>query len=208
MKDRSVCAEFLFDEMGLIDDRIICEAAAFSPAPAKKRFLPLKIAFAAALSTVLTFALVAVLFAGIRKRIIPSIVSSYDPLTTALGEYRNFDGYDVVATAEQIDLFDGTAKLIWQYSDQSSYCVLDLKAGQMSDIQRNLGYGKDFSGESKVGCQVWIADGDGATVSPYLKKSDGNVGYGTLISYSPEIVPSSSMTEIISQIIEAGENKI
>ena len=39
--------------------------------------------------------------------------------------------------------------------------------------------------------QVWIALGDGRIISPCLKESNGNVAFGTLFDYDPEVEPSA-----------------
>ena len=52
-----------------------------------------------------------------------------------------------------------------------------------------------------VEVKVWLSYGDGTVVSPYLKHTRGNTGYGTLFDYSAEVEPSEKLTSTIHKLL-------
>ena len=48
----------------------------------------------------------------------------------------------------------------------------------------------------------WICFGDGLVYTPYLKSSDGNIGYGEIFDYEQELEPSKDFAHLIRDIIE------
>ncbi|MBQ5633870.1 MAG: hypothetical protein IIV11_03205 [Clostridia bacterium] len=114
-------------------------------------------------------------------------------------------------TFERDMLFDGSTKLIWKYSDEESYRVCTISsASDTKSIQRALEHKKDFSEVSEPAVDsidgFWICFGDGLVYTPYLKSSDGNVGYGELFDYEQELEPSKSFATFISEIIKKESN--
>ena len=104
-----------------------------------------------------------------------------------------------VADASEIDFFNG-AYLIWQ-SKSGGYCLKKLPDYSLRRLTSNIGgmaVGDDE--EITLGTKVWISCGDGTVISPYLKASAGNIGYGELFNYEPEIIPSKSFNSCVSNL--------
>ena len=59
------------------------------------------------------------------------------------------------------------------------------------------------SGGEDAAVSVWINYGDGRVVTPYLKDTEGNVGYGTLFDYEPEIVPTKDMSKFVNSLVSS-----
>ena len=109
--------------------------------------------------------------------------------------------YESLSFDSTPDLFDGEPRLIWETADGQLYGVT-LSAAELDHLDRESGRGDkigDLSLEAEV--KVWISYGNGLVISPYLEDTPGNVGYGELFDYLPEIIPSSAVTGRIQTII-------
>ena len=126
-------------------------------------------------------------------------------------ESVKFSSEGFSTTFERDMLFDGSTKLIWKYSDEESYRVCTISsASDTKSIRRALEHKKDFSEVSEPAVDsidgFWICFGDGLVYTPYLKSSDGNVGYGELFDYEQELEPSKSFATFIREIIKKESN--
>ena len=135
------------------------------------------------------------------------------PITTLEDtlESVRYSSEELKSPFERDMLFDGSTKLIWKYSDEESYRVCTISsASDTKSIQRALEHKKDFSEVSEPAVDsidgFWICFGDGLVYTPYLKSSDGNVGYGELFDYEQELEPSKSFATFISEIIKKESN--
>lgn len=135
------------------------------------------------------------------------------PITTLEDtlESVKFSSEGFSTTFERDMLFDGSTKLIWKYSDEESYRVCTISSAlDTKSIQRALEHKKDFSEVSEPAVDsidgFWICFGDGLVYTPYLKSSDGNVGYGELFDYEQELEPSKSFATFIREIIKKESN--
>lgn len=110
-------------------------------------------------------------------------------------EYRTY-------SEDEIDLFDGKVTLIWKYADRDGYCKKTFSEAQRRKLVSNIGKGTVTGNTSqKTECYVWVSFGDGTVVSPCLSESSGNIGYGTLFEYEPEIEPSADITSYIRTLL-------
>ena len=135
------------------------------------------------------------------------------PITTLEDtlESVKFSSEGFSTTFERDMLFDGSTKLIWKYSDEESYRVCTISsASDTKSIRRALEHKKDFSEVSEPAVDsidgFWICFGNGLVYTPYLKSSDGNVGYGELFDYEQELEPSKSFATFIREIIKKESN--
>ena len=135
------------------------------------------------------------------------------PITTLEDtlESVRYSSEELKSPFERDMLFDGSTKLIWKYSDEESYRVCTISsASDTKSIQRALEHKKDFSEVSEPAVDsidgFWICFGNGLVYTPYLKSSDGNVGYGELFDYEQELEPSKSFATFISEIIKKESN--
>ena len=107
-------------------------------------------------------------------------------------------------SAEDIELFDGEAKIIW--SDGEEYNVIRL-SGEFEKNRLNSAMNQSFARAKAVGeddnvsVLVWISYGDGRVITPYLKNTVGNVGYGEFFEYDPEIVPTEELSDFVNDLI-------
>lgn len=106
-------------------------------------------------------------------------------------------------SAEEIDLFDGTVKIIWQAADEVDYhvCTLQSVTAQKRLIRTLQKRGETVENGAKESQKVWISMGDGKVVSPYLAISEGNVGYGVLFDYEIEVMPDGALIETVEDLI-------
>ena len=135
------------------------------------------------------------------------------PITTLEDtlESVRYSSEELKSPFERDMLFDGSTKLIWKYSDEESYRVCTISsASDTKSIRRALEHKKDFSEVSEPAVDsidgFWICFGDGLVYTPYLKSSDGNVGYGELFDYEQELEPSKSFATFIREIIKKESN--
>ena len=200
-------AEYLFDEIGLVDDRLIAEAMSEQKVGRGALSIRRLTVAAVAAAMVFTASVGLALSALIRNSDKSDGTPSQDSVSDAVSLVSSLAkaevcGAKVYAAAESIDLFDGNVKIIWENAEH--YYALEV-LGE-SDIQRlehalRTTYSKAEKVGTDEGVRVWISYGDGSVISPYLSESAGNVGYGVVFDYSPEIVPTDDLARLVDDLI-------
>ena len=210
-------AERLFDAMGMIDDVLITEAQ--TPSFTKEKQARHRRFYAVLTACACLVIAVGLLWRGLWNVLLAEndasapaeTVTNTDketpvPMVQAL-ERLSESPRTKVASEEELALFDGVAKLIWQMEGEEEYHVISVtSASQARRMQSFLNAGRDtFTPEDAetVGCSVWFSYGDGRVVSPYLKSSEGNVGYGEVFAYSPEVEPHDELIRLIGELAES-----
>ena len=207
MSDVMKKAEYLFDEIGLIDDTFVAEAMQEPRYTLSKLSLRRVTVAAVAAAMVFTASVGLTLSALIKKSDnmdgAPTHDGMVDSITLADALARaESGGAQSFTEAQSIDLFDGKTKIIWENAER--YYVLDVASGsdrQSLENALDATYSVSQNIGSDDGVRVWISYGDGSVVSPYLRESAGNIGYGELFDYSPEIVPSDDLAKLIDDLI-------
>ena len=215
--EKRICAERLFDGLGLIDDRFIAEAA--TPYARKRsgrgfRALLIGIVSLTLALSVAVGAFVVGMMSGQNRGEAEDGAENADTgyvdgtvhantLSAQLSSLRA-DTAEISVDRSDIDLFDGSAKLIWKYADEEQYRVKPITDGQHERLTAILSKDK---GERAVPTDndpvegVWIAAGDGRVISPYLEQTAGNVGYGELFDYEPEYEPTEEFSNYLCDCI-------
>ena len=200
-------AELLYEAIGEIDDRYIAEAG--RPFRKKKSASVFtRIAIAAALVLVIVLSNIA-FFASVRS-LAPSGKDgkgSYGRNDSAAETPApDKDSYSDVKLIgylpeEEIDLFGSEALVIIRFEGVQEFTVIKVSQKRLNILAESVGEnGLDKAGaDSEI--YVWLCDGNGKVFSPYLRRSPGNVGYGSLFEYSPEISPSEEFANYLSGII-------
>ena len=212
MRDTRAAAEYLFDEIGGIDESYIAAAQSARPMRARKPYRVAVLAAAAVLIMAMVVALPTRFVNDGDSAVLDEMTVSTAPSQDDVEEKPStqqspFELDSVLSNApdsfyvgETPELFDGTPRLLW-LQDGQLYGA-KLSASELEHLQREQGNGRqigDATMEAEI--MVWISYGNGLVVSPYLEDSPGNVGYGELFDYSPEIIPSSAVTGRIRTII-------
>ena len=204
MNEKMKKAEYLFSELSGIDERILADALAVRKKQrwnAKKALVA--IVAASLLLSVLPGALVVANLVQDKKA--DSAVVNVEPtLESVLLEADDSARVMSYSSADDIDLFDGSVKIVW--SDGESYSVVRLsneseKTRLTSAVARSFnGATANAEGENSEIC-VWISYGDGRVITPYLKNTAGNVGYGELFEYDAEIVPTRELADVVNSLV-------
>lgn len=219
---RSHSAEKLFDAVGMIDDRLIAEAAELRgavahPSTRKRSFLR---RYAVSLTALL---LVFMMIGGFVVANLSNF-ADHDSLNEGKGndmasnsetrQTLDFVLSNAMANEEaetlsfeEIDFFDGAVSLIWSSSEggDNEYRKLTFGQGNIeSDVKNCMSKSveqipPEIADDTRY--MVWVSYGNGEVVSPYLKESAGNIGYATLFDYSPEVMPSDSFTDLVSEAL-------
>ena len=217
-QDKIRNAELLFDAIGCIDDRIIQEAQSPYRASAEhhrgwRTLVAASISFA--VLTVGVFG--ASLFADRANPEAPGEIqdghttensqsSTQSSLAQTLLSATNGSGVRKVDVSS-LDFFDGKTCLIWRPEGESRVCVLPISSQvKITSLKKEIGNASATlspDAAERIRCQVWVSYGNGMVVSPYLQASAGNVGYGELFEYSPEIEPSEKLVELVDRLIES-----
>lgn len=200
--EKRLAAEQLFDALGELDDSLLTSALSYKKPKAK--ILAAR-PFISSLSAVAAVLVLAVL---IFPRIITSKDSNmirdeqneviqYSNLTTALAQ-ADYSGVTTLSSTDEVDLFDGQAKVIWKYTDSEVCYAVNITE---SDLNWLNNYGTNPLTVTDDSCQIWLTAGDGLVTSPCLKKSAGNVGYGEIFNYSPEVDISPTFASYLTKLI-------
>ena len=206
MKKR-IAAEHLFCSMGLIDSSLV--AAAQEPRKVRKKTASKSwlIVLAAVISSLSL--LFSVLMGGLIITNIQSSPPQKRPADALQGVLEEAETEVQRLSEDELPLFDGSLNLIWRAEGDEEFCVLDISS-ELDAKEVNLlisDHGEELSPSKaeEIKYDVWISFGDGTVISPYLKKSNGNIGYGELFTYTPEVSPASELTEIIDELINNKE---
>ena len=222
-------AAYLLDELGGIEDRYLAEAQipcrATRQTPIFRRVLIVALSLALTLTVVLSALLIGSLrgaksedHAALGDELAPGteqVLNQFSGATATtlsdrLGELRASTESLQIAE-EELNLFDGQAKVIWQYAEEETVRVQSLTPSEYRQLTQTLDretHSKtDGSGEGeKTLAGIWLAAGDGTVISPQLEQTAGNVGYGALFTYRPETEPSTAFTELLCDILSSVGN--
>ena len=219
---RARLAAYLFDEIGNIDDRFVAEAETpyerQSRSHGMRRFAILAVSLSLALTATLG------IFVGSRllgskkndasrpendnEAVVTDIVAGHSTsaggLSARLESMRDKTEH-CRTEAEQIDLLSSEPSLILKYAEEENYRVCPITHEQrdrlLREMNQNAGTPVSPDGATATAVKVWIVTGDGTVLSPCLEQTDGNVGYGTLFDYEPELEPSQAFTETLCGIL-------
>lgn len=211
MRDAKRAAEYLFDEIGGIDDSYI--AAAQSARRSGGVTFRRAISIAAAVAAVFMIAVLAMPALVTRnfdkvqsddavnaETSVNNSESKPDTQLNAPLEQLLAATGDMFSVIGEANLFDGRAKLIWQDRQSGTRYEILLSRGELAQIDKLIKHGRRTENiESEM--LIWVCYGDGRVVSPCLEYSDGNVGYGSLFDYLPEVVPTEELINYIDIII-------
>ena len=194
MKTKKQKAEFLFSEIGNIDDSFVAETLAPIYTQTNTRRITFRrLAAAAACVVVAVFLLFTVVIPAYR-----SFTGSSDRpgLIETLGSASKTAS---VQSVSDIDFF-GKPCVVWQTEPDGEYSVVTVSVSQLASLSECCGDGSRYGGE-EVPAGIWLLAGDGTCVTPYLASSAGNVGFNELFEYSPEITPSAGFVDRLSAFI-------
>lgn len=215
-------SEVLYEAIGEIDDRYIAEAGR----PFRKRNSTLaftRMALAAALVLAVVLSSIA-FFASVRSLLLPKNSGNSYGIDDAVGGTTRTDrtgdlqsdspptgesfpdakliGY---VPEEDIDFFGSDALVIIRRDGEDDLTVIKVSADTLKKLENSVGDKAVDNTQSEIGVSVWLCDGQGSVISPYLRSSPGNIGYGSLFEYSPEISPSEQFTHYLNGIISSAE---
>lgn len=224
-EEKRICAERLFDEIGLIDDRFVFEAA--TPYVSQKRKgLWQRLLIAAVSVTIVACVGLGLFVVGMMSggkgnapendmNIVGTVADdalqdnsdgSEAVLTlSARLERMKDDTAQLAVSKADIELFGTSPKVIWKYSGEEEYRVSSITEAQanalVEKLSKNSGKRVSESDDKSELEGLWIATGDGRVISPYLELTAGNTGYGELFEYEPEYEPSNDFAEYLCDTI-------
>lgn len=206
MKDQNIKkTEYLFDEIGGVSDILITEAALYRTTKKSRHHTWIKVLSVAA-CLLLCFTLTAHTLISLFEKSFTNDETSSTVLPNSLDGLL-CDGeeirYTTLSSVGELDLLGNAAYVVWQEEGSELLCVSrELTALEVQNLKARINTGNAVTASTPTpACRVWIVCGDGTVVSPYLKQSDGNVGVGALFDYEPELIPSSSFTSYVSDIL-------
>ena len=188
--DRKAYADALIDAVGGIDDRLITEAAEY------KRKTPgyVKTAIGLAASLlVLSTAMLPLIMRGGR--------GGYDRLTVA--SLLGASPYTTVSSVAVV----GEPRIIWKYDGEDVYHEITVTLHEAVLLMNESGKGERTVSDTDP-FRLWVTDGSGSFVTPYLSMTDGNVGC-TVFDYGEEYTLSPEAERIIKAALDTtgGENE-
>ena len=203
-------AELLYEAIGEIDDRYIAEAGR----PFRKKrsaSVFTRIAIAAALVLVIVLSGIA-FFASVRS-LAPSCdkegEGSYgmndSAAETSAPDKDSYSDIKLIGcvSEEEIDFFGSTALVIIRRKGEQDFTVIEVSKSRLNGLAESIGENELDGAGADSEIYVWLCEGDGTVFSPYLRRSPGNVGYGSLFEYSPEISPSEQFLNYLNGIISS-----
>ncbi len=195
MNYKQNAAERLFAAIGDIDDDIVHESEIPLIKVQHGRFSIGRLAAIAA-AVLLTFGFTF----GIIGRFV-GIFTESTPAVEAVLTKAATEGEAQLLSEAEMDFFDGKTHIIWSMDDSDKYYRITLTESDGKSLNNKAATWSDLTADvAESGFRLWIAYGDGKVVSPYLKSGNGNVGYGKLFDYSPEVQPSKEFEGFIKNL--------
>ncbi len=203
MSDKLKKAEYLLDEIGEIDDKLLAEAMSYRPARRAPRFV--LIAACIALSLLFAFSSVIVLqmitpdFDKVQNNApnaAPSSLTLDEVMMSAKGGHHT-----MLSSESEIPYRDGGAYIVWQYAGEDEYYASSLTPAELTALEKKLGGEEVGQTSPELECMVWIVTDSGEVISPYLKDAYGNVGV-SVFDYCAEIYPTQDFINYVSAIIQ------
>ena len=216
--EKKNAAEYIFSEIGLIDDKIIADACptervfAYREQVTGKRTFP-RVLAAAAAAVLIIAAVPFSVFIGNRLSKGDKDEQTTAPIGTEnLVQPKSIDEVLISAAAlrsavqrDEVNLFDGKMKIVWNIAGTEEFYTAELdgeKAGILNSATVKLMTDpENAAGDKSPAAYVWICDGKGNVFSPMLKYAKGNIGYGRLYSYEPEIEVTEEYASLIYDLI-------
>ncbi|MBR4031742.1 MAG: hypothetical protein IKJ07_03315 [Clostridia bacterium] len=222
MMDKKEKAERLLDSIGNIDDSLLDEAIGYKSA---RRYNLHQIGLMAACIALICVIAVAMPMLrnmsavgdsnGNSEQNSGGVVENPDknPENNEEVEQSSLDAYMLGVRGSSLDnctvypsadslTYTGNASLVWQYADGDEVYVTTLSSMQLGELKEAMGSGKEVGEVSpELDCYVWIVDGQGTVVSPYLKDGAGNEGC-VVFDYEAEIIPDDEFVECVSEILK------
>ena len=203
MMNKKDKTEFLFSRIGEIDDSLIDEALTYKREHRKNYNFGM---LAACLALVFVIAVAMPILRrfeelGDNKNsdVATDVPKTYDSLDELLsdsygGNFKKLDSFESLS-------YVGSASIVWMYKDSGEVYVKQLSADELETIGEHLGEGEEVGERSpEFNCLVWILNGEGKVVSPYLKENAGNEGF-EVFDYEAEIIPDEDLINCISDIL-------
>ena len=213
-------SQYLLSMVGEIDDAILTEAASYKRRRKKTFIIPV---IAACLSVVMVLSMALPLAVILTvDNLLPgdlnspnldvegdenlendmgAVISPYGKLDLLLNEQKSEEKYQKLDSAEELS-YIGTASLVWQYEEGGEIYVAELTAIQLASVQDCMGSGTQVGRDSPtLAVSVWVLDGKGNVITPYLKANNGNVGC-EIFDYEAEIIPGDELVDCISDILK------
>lgn len=201
-------AEFLFEEIGSVDDRLLAEAMSYR-AERYRWVRPLS-----AVAAILVAALIgsSALFGGFRS-LLQGVGGNQaeDGVNEAVNNRLDTFFQDLrTNTSDSLALFStpsvsffDDAHLVWQYeNDPLYYRSRALEATEVEKLLSLIEKGDPVGADAPaLTCRVWLVTGDGDVYSPYLPTTPGNRGAALLFDYEAELLPSEALLSCISDIL-------
>ena len=204
MNEKMKKAEYLFSELSGIDERILAEALVVR----KKQRWNAKKAIVALVAASLLLAVLPGAFVVadlVREKKADNAIVDIEPtLESVLSDAGGSARVMSYSSPDGIDLFDGSVKIVW--SDGESYSVVRL-SNESEQNRLTSAVARSFNGARAAEqgedneISVWISYGDGRVITPYLKNTAGNVGYGELFEYEPEIAPTRELADVVNSLV-------
>ena len=190
-------AQLLFEKMGQIDDRFIDEAASYVPKRAAVRIkFPVIRALAACLSILIVFGVGVMLF----RDNAPAGNESYPEILTVSSVLKKGSLLSRSVDPAKLNLLDGESRIIWQDTESGEYYQVKVSDSQQNSLN-SLNSSAENVADTDEDYRIWFVNASGEVTSPELKESSGNVSFGSLFTYDPELELTDAFLERLDTLI-------
>lgn len=200
---RSDKAKYLFEKMELIDDAYIDEAASYRPRSGKiLKKISVIVSFAAVLSLFIVLGMGSLFLKDYSKNGLSDTAEKYYADTVFDQASENHTPHNSEAELLGSVMSDGCSHLIWMSVESGKYYDVKISVSQEFRLLNLSSYGTQITESSENGSyRVWIKRQDGTVISPELKISAGNIYYGTVFDYDPELALSDEFVKSIESVL-------
>ncbi len=190
-------AVLLFEEIGGIDEEILKECSEFYPVIRQRKKKRRIVAFAAA-AAILTVFVACFSFAFEIQRSLSGVLDK--PKNSASAGSKQY----LEETEVRAFLFSGSPGILYREEGVPGYVFVYLSPAQFRQISSCMEQPEELPEEEEKDCKVWVSNGKGQVMSPYLEKTLGNLSYGALFDYEEEVLPNGELQSLLREYLSWG----
>ena len=189
-------AQYLFERMDLIDSKFIEEAENYVPKKSViRRKFAVVMALAACLSVLIVFGIGSMLIDTVRS----SLNSPFEKMTLSSVLKQNSTSDNVIDISD-LNLLDGKTRIIWQNTESGTYYEAEIPQNKYNLASSNT-YAQKATDPDAPEYRIWFVSSSGEVTSPHLVASSGNVYYGALFDYNPELEITDTFIQKLDAVL-------
>lgn len=100
---------------------------------------------------------------------------------------------------DRTTVLGGENAIYWSLDGGETVYKVGFSDARMAEYLQTLSDVRETPSDTTL--LLWIGDREGNVATPYLRQSDGNVAFGHLFSYTPEVTPGDRCLTFLAELL-------